>query len=75
MWSFITDPAFQTELDWIDEFVRQEVEPLDFVLPEGDGWRITVDTDDDERGKAAEVVSGSVSVADRSLILVERRHA
>ena len=31
-WDFETDPEFQTELDWMDEFVRDEVEPLDFVL-------------------------------------------
>ncbi|MDP1632521.1 MAG: acyl-CoA dehydrogenase family protein [Caulobacter sp.] len=32
MWNFETDPAFQTELDWIEQFVTQEVEPLDHVL-------------------------------------------
>ena len=32
MWSFETDAAFQAELDWIDEFVRTKVEPLQFVL-------------------------------------------
>ena len=31
-WDFETDADFQTELDWMDEFVRDEVEPLDFVL-------------------------------------------
>jgi acyl-CoA dehydrogenase len=31
-WDFETDPEFQKELDWIDEFVREEVEPLEFVL-------------------------------------------
>jgi acyl-CoA dehydrogenase len=31
-WDFETDPEFQRELDWIDEFVREEVEPLDYVL-------------------------------------------
>jgi acyl-CoA dehydrogenase len=31
-WDFKTDPAFQQKLDWIDEFVRTEVEPLDHVL-------------------------------------------
>lgn len=31
-WSFETDPAFQQELDWIDTFVRDEVEPLDLLL-------------------------------------------
>ncbi len=31
-WDFETEPEFQTELDWMGEFVREEVEPLDFVL-------------------------------------------
>jgi acyl-CoA dehydrogenase len=32
MWDFETDPDFQQQLDWVDSFVRDEVEPLDFVL-------------------------------------------
>ena len=31
-WDFETDPEFQKELDWIDQFVKEEVEPLDHVL-------------------------------------------
>ncbi|GGC68165.1 acyl-CoA dehydrogenase family protein [Chelatococcus reniformis] len=31
-WDFETDPQFQKELDWIDQFVTEEVEPLDHVL-------------------------------------------
>jgi acyl-CoA dehydrogenase len=31
-WDFETDPAFQAELDWVDAFVREEVEPLDHVI-------------------------------------------
>src|SRR5690242_2570141 len=31
-WDFETDPDFQEQLDWIDNFVRREVEPLDLVL-------------------------------------------
>ena len=31
-WDFETDPEFQTKLDWVDTFLRDEVEPLDFVL-------------------------------------------
>ena len=31
-WDLETDPAFQRELDWMDDFVREEIEPLDFVL-------------------------------------------
>lgn len=38
MWEFKTDPEFQTELDWIETFVREEVEPLDVLL--GSQWNI-----------------------------------
>ncbi|HJU28782.1 MAG TPA: acyl-CoA dehydrogenase family protein [Candidatus Binataceae bacterium] len=31
-WDFETEPEFQKQLDWIAEFVRAEVEPLDYVL-------------------------------------------
>ena len=31
-WDFETEPEFQRELDWMDAFVRDEVEPLDLVL-------------------------------------------
>ena len=31
-WDFETEPEFQKQLDWIDQFVRSEVEPLDYVL-------------------------------------------
>ncbi len=31
-WDFETEPEFQRELNWIDRFVRDEVEPLDLVL-------------------------------------------
>jgi acyl-CoA dehydrogenase len=33
MWSFETDPDYQADLDWADEFVREQVEPLEFVIP------------------------------------------
>src|SRR5690242_10372517 len=32
-WDFETDPDFQEKLDWVDTFVREEVEPLDLVWP------------------------------------------
>jgi acyl-CoA dehydrogenase len=38
MWSFANDPEFEPELEWIDKFVRQEVEPLDHIL--GSQWDI-----------------------------------
>lgn len=31
-WDFETAPEFQARLDWIEQFVREEVEPLEFVL-------------------------------------------
>ena len=31
-WDFETDPEFQAELDWVESFVREEIEPLDLVL-------------------------------------------
>jgi acyl-CoA dehydrogenase len=31
-WDFATDADYQAKLDWVDEFMRAEVEPLDFVL-------------------------------------------
>ena len=31
-WDFETDPEFQRELDWVDDFVRDEVEPVDQVI-------------------------------------------
>lgn len=31
-WNFETDPSFTAELEWIDEFVRTEIEPLDLLI-------------------------------------------
>ena len=31
-WDFSTDPEFQERLDWMDRFVREEVEPLDALF-------------------------------------------
>ncbi len=33
MWDFETEPDYQRDLDWADQFVREEVEPLQYVLP------------------------------------------
>ncbi len=33
MWDFSTEPAFQQKLDWMEHFVREEVEPLDLLFP------------------------------------------
>ena len=32
-WDFETDPEYQRKLDWADQFVREEVEPLDMLFP------------------------------------------
>ena len=32
-WDFATEPEYQKKLDWADTFVREEVEPLDYVFP------------------------------------------
>jgi acyl-CoA dehydrogenase len=31
MWDFSTEPEFQAKLDWMDAFIRDEIEPLDLV--------------------------------------------
>lgn len=33
MWDFSTEPEFQEKLDWVDQFCREEVEPLELVFP------------------------------------------
>jgi acyl-CoA dehydrogenase len=33
MWDFSTEPEFQEQLDWMADFVRDEVEPLDLLFP------------------------------------------
>ncbi|MCU1346541.1 MAG: acyl-CoA dehydrogenase family er 10-like, partial [Acidimicrobiia bacterium] len=35
-WDFSTEPEFQAQLDWIDTFVREEVEPIDALFPRVD---------------------------------------
>src|SRR6516162_1021751 len=37
-WDFETDDDFARELDWVDEFVREEVEPVDLVVD--DPWDV-----------------------------------
>src|SRR5580700_9252104 len=32
-WDFSTEPEFQAQLDWVDTFCREEVEPLELVFP------------------------------------------
>src|ERR1700740_292954 len=33
MWDFSTEPEFQAKLDWIRQFVQNEIEPLDRLFP------------------------------------------
>lgn len=33
MWNFETDPEFQEKLEWMRGFVREEVEPIDWLYP------------------------------------------
>jgi len=32
-WDFSTDPEFQEQLDWVAQFCRDEIEPLELVFP------------------------------------------
>jgi alkylation response protein AidB-like acyl-CoA dehydrogenase len=32
-WDFSTEPEFQEQLDWVDMFCKEEIEPLDLVFP------------------------------------------
>jgi acyl-CoA dehydrogenase len=32
-WDFSTEPEFQAQLDWVERFCREEVEPLELVFP------------------------------------------
>ncbi|MDA0338486.1 MAG: acyl-CoA dehydrogenase family protein, partial [Proteobacteria bacterium] len=34
-WDFETEPEFQEKLDWLSNFVREEVEPLEHVITDG----------------------------------------
>ncbi len=33
-WDFSTEPEFQKRLDWVEEFCREEIEPLDMIFPD-----------------------------------------
>jgi hypothetical protein len=32
-WDFATEPKFQEELDWVEDFCNEKVEPPDYVFP------------------------------------------
>ena len=38
-WGFETDPQFQAELDWVDKFVRTEIDPVDMLVEHA--WDVT----------------------------------
>jgi acyl-CoA dehydrogenase len=38
-WGFETDPHYQAELDWVDEFVRTEIDPVDMLVEHA--WDVT----------------------------------
>src|SRR6476620_8449236 len=38
-WDFETDPEFQAQLEWVEDFVRTEVEPLDQLIEHA--WDVT----------------------------------
>jgi len=40
MWSFETEPEFQEKLDWMDAFVRTEIEPLDYLFPKDETYNV-----------------------------------
>jgi acyl-CoA dehydrogenase len=33
-WDFSTEPEFQAQLDWMDGFVRENIEPIDLIFPD-----------------------------------------
>ena len=38
MWHFETEADFQGKLDWIERFVREEIEPLDYLFPKDETY-------------------------------------
>ena len=32
-WDFSTEPEFQKKLDWVEQFCKDEIEPLEYVFP------------------------------------------
>src|SRR3954452_20050979 len=39
VWGFETDPAYQAELDWVEQFVRTEIDPVDMLVEHA--WDVT----------------------------------
>ena len=40
-WDFSTDPEFQEQLDWVEQFCREEIEPFNLVFPAAPAVRAT----------------------------------
>jgi acyl-CoA dehydrogenase len=40
MWNFETEPAFRDRLDWMAAFVRDEIEPLDYLFPKDETYNV-----------------------------------
>lgn len=40
MWHFETEPAFQEKLDWMSDFLREEIEPLDYLFPKDETYNV-----------------------------------
>jgi len=38
-WGFETDPEYQAELDWVEQFVRTEIDPVDMLVEHA--WDVT----------------------------------
>ena len=60
VWDFETDPEYQAQLDWVETFVGDEIEPLDLVL--GDPYDKS-----DERGAGASSARCSSRSRDQGL--------
>jgi acyl-CoA dehydrogenase len=33
-WDFSTEPEFQAQLDWVEQFCTDEIDPVDLLFPE-----------------------------------------
>jgi acyl-CoA dehydrogenase len=58
VWDFSTEPEFQAKLDWMDSFIREQIEPIDVVLdlnvyqqPEGSLRALINDLKDEVRAQ------------------------
>ncbi|HEX2886690.1 acyl-CoA dehydrogenase family protein [Vineibacter terrae] len=54
MWSFETDPDYQKKLDWVIRFVKDEVEPLDYLGVQ------SYDVKNEKRNKAVKPLQAEV---------------